>query len=417
MFAARKDYDLVLFGVTGFTGRLAAEHLAATEPNLRWAACARNEAKAKKVLEEVNATPSIEIADLICADEEAETKLRNVIKKTKVCATCAGPFEKYGKTLARLCAEEGVHYCDITGESDFVRHLIKEHDATARKSGACIVAHCGNDCVPWDLTVLKLHEEAVKRNLKLTAVDTFTELPPSFAASGGTVATAQYQLGKARTSSKPDFDPLVTDAKGAKSTYSTTNKSPKADAPCAEFGGRSAGPWIMGPVMANCVRRSNALLGYASSFTYSERALREEKFADRMSQKLFTYKVGAAILSPTLFGGLVPKPGEGPSRENMEAGWLRVHGRASCDDGTYLESTYFVDEDTGYLGTAKMLVACAVLLAKGANKTSGVVTPAVGLGSALLERLEKTTPASFEISEGTAPVRGSTPPSGKFCLF
>ena len=122
-------------------------------------------------------------------------------------------------------------------------------------------------------------------------------------------------------------------------------------------------------------------------------------------------------MSPTLFGGLVPKPGEGPSRENMEAGWLRVHGRASCDDGTYLSSTYFVDEDTGYLGTAKMLVACAVLLAKGANKTSGVVTPAVGLGSALLERLEKTTPASFEISEGTAPVRGSTPPSGKFCLF
>ena len=233
----------------------------------------------------------------------------------------------------------------------------------------------------------------------------------------GTVATAQYQLGKARSSSKPDFDPLVTDAKGAKSTYSTTNASPKADAPCAEFGGRSAGPWIMGPVMANCVRRSNALLGYASSFTYSERALREEKFADRMSQKLFTYKVGAAILSPTLFGGLVPKPGEGPSRENMEAGWLRVHGRASCDDGTYLESTYFVDEDTGYLGTAKMLVACAVLLSKGANKTSGVVTPAVGLGSALLERLEKTTPASFEISEGTAPARGATPPSGKFCLF
>ena len=76
MFAARKDYDLVLFGVTGFTGRLAAEHLTKAEPNLRWAACARNEAKAKKVLEEVKATPSIEIADLICENDEQETKLR-----------------------------------------------------------------------------------------------------------------------------------------------------------------------------------------------------------------------------------------------------------------------------------------------------------------------------------------------------
>ena len=198
MFAARKDYDLILFGVTGFTGRLAAEHLTKTEPNLRWAACARNEAKAKKVLQEVNAAPSIEIADLICDDDAAETKLRDVVKKTKVCATCAGPFEKYGKTLARLCAEEGVHYCDITGESDFVRHLIKEHDATARKSGACIVAHCGNDCVPWDLTVLKLHEEAVKRNLKLTSVDTYTELPPSFAASGGAHSASYFNSGGRR---------------------------------------------------------------------------------------------------------------------------------------------------------------------------------------------------------------------------
>ena len=86
MFAARKDYDLILFGVTGFTGRLAAEHLATTEPNLRWAACARNEAKAKKVLEEVKATPSIEVADLVCDNEEAETKLRTSSKRRSVAA-------------------------------------------------------------------------------------------------------------------------------------------------------------------------------------------------------------------------------------------------------------------------------------------------------------------------------------------
>ena len=218
----------------------------------------------------------------------------------------------------------------------------------------------------------------------------------------GTVATAQYQLGKARTSSKPDFDPLVTDAKGSKSAYSTTNKSPKADAPCAEFGGRSAGPWIMGPVMANCVRRSNALLGYASSFTYSERALREEKFADRMSQKLFTYKVGAAILSPTLFGGLVPKPGEGPSREDMDAGYLKLHGRGRMveRDGkeTPLKSTYHFPLDTGYLMTAQMLVeAGMVLLEKAKAGRGGVLTPAAALGSDIVARLDKELGAKFEL--------------------
>jgi len=415
MFAARKDYDLILFGVTGFTGRLAAEHLATSEHGLRWAVCARNKAKAQKVLEDINASPTIEVADLVCEDDAAETKLRNVVKKTKVCATCAGPFEKYGKVLAKLCAEEGVHYCDITGESDFVRHVIKEHDTTARKTGACLVPHCGNDCVPWDLSVLKLRDAAIKRNLRLVRVDTFTELPPSFAASGGTVATAQFQLGKARGAAKPEFDPLLTNAKSEKSAFATTNASPKSDAPCMEFGGRIAGPWIMAPVMANCVRRSNALLGYAPAFTYSERQLREERFADRLSQRLFTYKVGAAILSPTLFGGLVPRPGEGPSRADMEAGWLKVHGRGTCEDGTVLASTYCMNEDPGYLGTAKMLVACAVLLAKGGAKTSGVVTPAAAFGPALLERLEATTPASFELVEGVAPARAE--PSGKFCLF
>ena len=104
----------------------------------------------------------------------------------------------------------------------------------------------------------------------------------SVVTSGGTVATAQFQLGKARSSSKPDFDPLVTDAKGVTSAFTTTNTSPKTDAPCAEFDGRSAGPWIMGPVMANCVRRSNALLGYADALDYSDAMLRPASFGERL---------------------------------------------------------------------------------------------------------------------------------------
>ena len=128
-----------------------AEHLLENVQGVTWAACARNAKKAEAVLAEVCAktgkpAPPVEVADLVCADAEAEEKLRAVVKKARVVLTTAGPFEKYGQTLVKLCAEEGVHYADITGETDFVRKMIEQHDATARKTGASIVPHCGNDC-------------------------------------------------------------------------------------------------------------------------------------------------------------------------------------------------------------------------------------------------------------------------------
>mmetsp|Transcript_13282 Transcript_13282/g.40910 ORF Transcript_13282/g.40910 Transcript_13282/m.40910 type:complete len:404 (-) Transcript_13282:202-1413(-) len=399
---ASKEYDILLCGVTGFTGRLCAEHLLENVQGVTWAACARNAKKAEAVLAEVCAktgkpAPPVEVADLVCADADAEEKLRAVVKKARVVLTTAGPFEKYGQTLVKLCAEEGVHYADITGETDFVRKMIEQHDATARKTGASIVPHCGNDCVPWDLTVLKFHEAAAAKGSTISEVKTYTEVPPGFGVSGGTLTTAVFQLGKKRGGAKPAFDALLTNAGGAKSAYAFKNASLKGDKHVAEFG-RAAGPWIMAPVMTNCVRRSNALLGYADGLTYGEQQLRDPSFVNRTKDSFFAGLVGAAVALPSVFGPLLPKPGEGPARADMEAGWLRVHGRAKLADGGAMVSTFEFGEDTGYLGTARMLVECGVLLAAG-PKSSGVITPAVAFGSGLLEHLEKTTPTTFTLAE------------------
>jgi short subunit dehydrogenase-like uncharacterized protein len=115
-----KDYDILLCGVTGFTGKLAAEHLLAKGYPIKWAVCARNEAKAKSCLAALGAQlgksqqPPVEVADLVCTTAEEEARLRSVVQKTKVVITTAGPFEKYGQTLVKLCAEEGVDYADST---------------------------------------------------------------------------------------------------------------------------------------------------------------------------------------------------------------------------------------------------------------------------------------------------------------
>jgi short subunit dehydrogenase-like uncharacterized protein len=255
-------YDVVLFGVTGFTGKLTVEYLLKTYNNndITWAACARNSKRAETVLKEIadgcgKPAPPLLTADLVCETQEQEENLRDIVRQTKVVLTCAGPFEKYGTTLIKLCAQEGVSYADITGETDFFRSAVSQHDRAARESGAIILCHCGNDCIPQDLTVYEMHRHAGKHHAELKQVTTFVEYPETTQMSGGTATTAAYQLGKDRNGPKPSFDPLLQAEDGTKSEYSTKNISPKSEVYQPEFGCK-VGPWIMAPVMVNCIRRS-----------------------------------------------------------------------------------------------------------------------------------------------------------------
>ncbi|KAL3896038.1 MAG: hypothetical protein SGPRY_013365, partial [Prymnesium sp.] len=321
----------------------------------------------------------------------------------RVVITTAGPFEKYGQNLVRMCAEEGVHYADITGETDFFRKMIGECDSIAAKTGAKIVMHCGNDCVPWDLTVFEMAKFAERKGCELVEVSTYTQLPESATASGGTLATAIYQLGKARGAGKPDFDPLLRSRDGTKSECVTQITSPKQDVYVPDFK-CNGGPWIMAPVMANCVRRSNALLGYHKNFKYGDLMLRgTPTWGQYLSNKAYTGLVASAVVLPSVFQRFLPGPGEGPPRETMEAGWLNVHAvgtivdKMSGKQGT-LESKYHFDGDCAYLNTARMLVESGLLLLS-KDGVGGVMTPAAGLGSEIVERLQTEINATFELKE------------------
>lgn len=209
-----KKYDIVLFGVTGFTGQLAAEYLVkrGTVTGIRWAVSARNESKAKAVLDKVGADASTEVlvANLLCSTEDEKTNLKAIVEQTKVVLTCSGPFEKYGPNLVELCATLGVYYADITGETDFFRQTIQRHDEQAQKSGAVLLCHCGHDCIPCDLLTFELDQYAKARQCQLRKVMTYQEFAEEASMSGGTTATAAYQLSKDRKSlAKPAFDPLV----------------------------------------------------------------------------------------------------------------------------------------------------------------------------------------------------------------
>lgn len=402
-----KTHDIILFGMTGFTGKLAVEYMLKKkeQPDFKWAACARSEPKAQAILKEISdrvskPAPQLVIADLVCNSEEDEAKLRKIVQSTRVVVTAAGPFEKYGTTLHKLCAEEGVHYADITGETSFVRMMIDQHDDLARKNKATLVSHCGNDCIPQDLTVFEMNEYAKSKGCTLTQVTTLDEFPSSATFSGGTLTTAMYQLSKTKHAQmSTDFDPLVKTLEGTKSDFKT-KVIHKGKESHPEFG-RKAGPWIMAPVMANCVRRSNAILGYNADLKYGDACLDDPSWINWVKTGLYTGLVGAALYVPPL-QQVLPQPGEGPDRETMDAGYLRLHGYGLMvkDDDNDKEtlipiySEFHFKHDIAYLMTAELLMETGMLLVEkdkaGTLKTGGVLTPAVAFGNELTKRDRKS---------------------------
>jgi len=230
--------------------------------------------------------------------------------------------------------------------------------------------------------------------------------------SGGTISTAVFQLGenknKNRSSSGFDFDPLLMvprdDGEYEKSSFATqiTNKKTVY---VEEFKSK-ASPWIMAPVMANCVRRSNALKGYANALQYGDTWLdTNTSLLASMKSAGFTLLVGAAIYIPYVRDLFLPKAGEGPDRQTMEQGYLKTHGRAIMvpKDGEGKEtkelvSKFHFQKDTGYLMTAEMLVECGILLLE--TKTAGgVLTPATAFGESLTSHLCNNLKLTFELQE------------------
>ena len=228
-----------------------------------------------------------------------------------------------------VCAVEyGTHYCDITGETDWVRKMIDKHDDRARQTGARIVHFCGHDCVPWDLAVLECSNLMKKKGQKLQEVHCYDEICAD--ASGGTFATIFHSLNqRVKYAAKLGFDPLLKttlgdycDEKGkSTSTFISQNQS---------FLGYSkeykhwVGPFVMAMVMANCVRRSFALNKYSNKLTYKEAKVYPSFMAGAIDVIGFAI-FGVCIVIPPLKWlfiklGFIPLPGEGPSVAQMDKG-------------------------------------------------------------------------------------------------
>jgi short subunit dehydrogenase-like uncharacterized protein len=392
-----RDHDIVLFGASGFVGRLIAAHLAeAAPPDVRIALAGRSAARLAEVRAGLPA--AAHGWPLLEADSGDAASLAALAASTRVLATTVGPYTRYGLPVVGACARAGTDYLDLTGEVLFVREAIDRFDAVARRTGARIVHSCGYDSVPSDLAVLLLHQRAAAdgagglRDVRLVA-------SAHGGLSGGTIASLLGQVDavrRDRTLRRLVADPFALSPDRA--AEPGTAQPLDAPVPFRTADGHWVAPFVMAPYNTRVVRRSNALLGwaYGRSLRYGEvmgtgRGPVGAASALAVGGGLLT-ALGAMSLPPTraLLERVLPAPGSGPSRSTRDSGWFRMAVDARTEDGRRYRATAAAPGDPGYAATAVLFGQSALALAADRDRLpdrAGSLTPATALGEVLVERL------------------------------
>jgi len=386
--ASDRELDVVLWGATGYAGRLVADYLATspTAEGLRWAIAGRDRSKLERVRAELGRAVPILVGD--AADPAS---LDAIARRTRVVGTTVGPYAKYGSELVAACVRAGTHSCDLTGEVPWIRRMIDAHDEAARASGARIVHCCGFDSIPSDLGTWMMHQAMRERGKQLARVDAFFgETSGGF--SGGTFASMFGLIDEARR------DPATRRLLG--DPYALGGSGPdRGDQRGVRWEprlGRWTAPFLMAAINSRIVRRSNAVLGapYGREFRYTESMSMPGGVKGLVAATGMTAALGgfvAATQVPPLRKVLerrLPAPGEGPSPEQRAAGHFVVRLIAEATDGTRLDGRVADRRDPGYGSTAVMFSEAAICLARDPlTGPGGVLTPASAMGDALLGRL------------------------------
>ncbi|MGE6757913.1 saccharopine dehydrogenase family protein [Corallococcus interemptor] len=409
-------FDIILWGATGFTGRLVAEYLARTQDahQAKWAIAGRDEAKLDQVRSEL-AKVRPELADLpvVLADAKDAASLDAMVARTRVIISTVGPYARYGNELVAACVRAGTDYCDLTGEVQWMRKTIDTHDAQARQTGARIVHTCGFDSIPSDLGTLMVQDYMREKHGGHCDQVRFhlTRMRGGF--SGGTIASMMDTL--AAVKADPSLKKVLTSAhaldpepsRGTKEErdLATVKKSPDT--------GTWTAPFVMASVNTRVVRRSNALLGYpwGRDFFYSEVSdfgpgPKGMALAAATTAGLGSFMVLSNVdpVRELLEKHVLPAPGQGPSATVRERGLfeVRILGEGlspKSGQRVKVEGKVASSGDPGYQATARMLAESALCLAfDNTPKRGGVLTPASAMGMVLVERLRKAG-MTFEVRD------------------
>ncbi|KAL3791101.1 hypothetical protein HJC23_012086 [Cyclotella cryptica] len=407
-----RKYDLVLLGVSGFTGKLAATYLAkqycvGTEAKLKWAVAGRSKKKIESTLKSISeklGCDQLLQVDVIIVDTSQRDTVREMVDSTRTVITTAGPFMKYGTCVVELCAKYGTHYADITGEVQWNKAMMKQYESIARETGAKLVSFCGHDSIPWDLTVRLLSEKLREAGEELVSVECLNEAMGG--VSGGTIATFFESLDRGfdevklstLASKESGLDVYMRLPDGSESKSVVLSDLPLAVSPCKNpslrFLHRWSSPSVMAFINFEIVRRGVALSRSRSKTLKYREAIVTESFMDAFTMWFGQIMLGTLIVNPVtrpFMKMILPEPGHGPSEKEMEDGFLCVTGYGVGTNGTKAQTVMYFPQDGGYSSTARMLVESGLCLSLDSNKhdfvDGGFYSPSALMCHALLDRL------------------------------
>lgn len=386
-----KTYDVVVYGASGYTGRLVAEYMAqryGAGGDVRWAMAGRSADKLAQVRDEIGAPADTPI---VVADANDAESMKAMVASTRVVCTTVGPYQLYGEPLVAACAEHGTDYVDLCGEPAWMRKMIDAYEDKAKASGARIVFSCGFDSIPFDMGVYFLQETA-KAKLGAPvprAKGRVRAMEGKF--SGGTAAS--FGATMAAAAQDPGILELLKNPFALTPGF-TGAKQPHGMAPEEDSTiGMWVAPFIMASINTKNIHRSNLLLGhsYGKDFVYDEMVITGPGDAGKQAAE--------ALASANPLGdGDPPKPGEGPTKEEREAGFYDVLFVGEAADGSVVKVSVKGDLDPGYGSTSKMIAESAICLCNEARATpGGIYTPAPAFGMAIIERLRANAGISFSV--------------------
>ncbi|MFW1838075.1 saccharopine dehydrogenase family protein [Acinetobacter gyllenbergii] len=407
-------YDLVVFGATSFVGqiltRYLAEYFADHKEQLNWAIAGRSQQKLQHVKDALGTAG--QAIPILVADANNQTELDALCAQTRVVVSTVGPYALYGEPLIQACVNNGTDYCDLTGETQWIKQMITQYEAQAQQSGARIVHCCGFDSVPSDMGVYYLQQQAQQQfNAAATQV-TMRVKTLKGGASGGTVASLINVVQEAAADPalrKDLLNPyILCPADHGNTQRQIYIKTAKFD---PDFNAWIA-PFVMAAVNERVVHRSNALSGnaYGNNFSYNEAMLTGEGLKGRLKALAVVSGLAAFMLaavskpvSQVMERYLLPKPGEGPTPEQQRTGRFDLRFMGKTDAGQSLKVKVTGDRDPGYGSTGKMLGQAALSLAidhakdsEKVGRNGGFWTPATMFDDRFIQRLTEHAGLKFE---------------------
>ena len=381
------QYDFVIYGATGFTGKLVVEYVINQydgNDDISWAIAGRSKEKLESIKHKFDLPSDI---GMMIVDSNDQESIDTMVSQTKCVLTTVGPYQLYGEKIITSCISSGTDYVDLCGEPGFMHKIISEYSDEAKQNGARIIFSCGFDSIPFDLGVLFVQEKVMSK---------FNKYAPSVRGrvramngefSGGTAASMKATMAAIKTN--PELINVLINphalCEGFQGAQQDDDSKPKFDEELNTW----VAPFFMAPINTKNIHRSNKLMNhiYGEDFKYNEMWIQGSGEEGKAAAELIS------TMNPL---GDAPEPGEGPSRASRENGNYDILFCADLDNQT-IKASVSGDMDPGYGSTSKMITESAVCLVKDCKDLpGGIYTPAASMGKKLIQRLESNAGLSFK---------------------